>query len=483
MVDVEIRLSSSKTNATPIRLTMSEEGRWYSIASTKLADLYCEFISPADEVRVAFLQGILFVRCKGEFRCGLDAVHLRLGRNTQATITAFGRRFLSGRDELRRSFMSFAELYRCSEYLSFRRHLIAGSDDLGDFTKPCRFILAEILRQTEANLHRLTFAVGRELSKIHSFVAALYCDFCFEGPLFGFLSDPSVTEVVINGSSEMWIEKEGVWVKSELPFDDWTQFEHWLLFQSSFAAVDLYGEGRFCNFPLRSGARVHVCRSPVARVEGYVSIRRHQNKFWNLEELLQRAFLTEEQFGRLLSAIGSRRNIVVIGPTGSGKTTLLAALASHCHPGERVIVLEDVPELRLCHDHVVYLQSFSDQVGSDECVDLETLVKNSLRMRPDRLVVGECRGNEVFALLQALQTGHKGSLCTLHAESPEHALVRLQTLLQRSQPTISDEVAMKMISLGLDLVVCVSRTSMGERKVVEIQDVAEIIRSLESQAK
>lgn len=475
MVDVEICLSSAHSIVTPVHLKIVDEGRWYSVASTRLADFYCDLISPADEVRIAVLQGLLFVRCKNEFKCGLEAVEIRCGRNTQVSISACGTQFFSCRDGLRGAFASFAGLYRCPEYLAFRREVIVSSDALGDFTQPNHLILETIVRQTQANLHRLTFTVGRELSKIHAIVTALYCDFCFEGPFFGLLSDPCVTEVVINGSSDMWYEKQGRWFKTQLPFDGWLQFEHWLLFQNSFSSNDIYGEGRFCNFALRSGARVHVCRSPVARVEGYVSIRRHQEQFWNLEELQQQGFLTEVQLARLVSAIRDRRNIVVIGPTGSGKTTLLAALVSHCDPGERVIVLEDVPELRLCHDHVVYLQSFSNESGADESVDLEVLVRNSLRMRPDRLVVGECRGNEVFALLQALQTGHKGSLCTLHAESPEQALVRLQTLLQRSQPSISDEVALKLISLGLDLVVCVGRSPSGERKVVEIQDVGSIL--------
>jgi pilus assembly protein CpaF len=178
---------------------------------------------------------------------------------------------------------------------------------------------------------------------------------------------------------------------------------------------------------------------------------------------------------QLEHALESRMNIIVVGPTSSGKTTLLGALVGSCLNGERVLILEDTPELRVQHNHVVYMQTVQGGSVEGNYVDLNDLVRNALRMRPDRIVVGECRGDEVFALLNALQTGHTGSLCTLHAKSAQQAITRLRTLLQHAEPSISDAVANKLISLGLDLIVCVSRSPTGERRIEEICDIQTLL--------
>lgn len=471
MVNVEVSKESRGYSTASVTLELQSEEIWYSIGSSELCDINTCLFCPDDEIKIAVFRGFIYVRFGKNFLCGARRLTFQLSRNTRVSCALSSDSFLIDRAFTLKYFESFSAMYLSMEYKNLRRNLVSSSDRFLDFTQNESEILDEITRQVSAHTHLLSFTVGFEISKIFQAVLAVYCDFCFEGPLFGFLSDSAVTEVVVNGSRDLWVERDGCWERRRLPFSDWSSVEHWLLFQSSFSNTDIFGNGFFSDFVIRSGARVHVCRMPIARTDGYVSIRRHREMNWNLSDLLESGFIDRTQMETLLTAIDERLNILVVGPTSSGKTTLLGAMAANCKSGERIIVLEDTPELRIGHDHVVYLQTSAGSSVEENSVNLIDLVRNSLRMRPDRIIVGECRGDEVYALLNALQTGHRGSMCTLHAESAEQALLRLQVLLQRAHPSITDPVASKMIALGLDLIVCVGRKPTGERTVIEIGNV------------
>lgn len=475
MVCVELVKSSRGESATPVELEFSGEGLWVSVGASELCDVDCHLFRPDDALKVAVFNGFIFARIDCRFYFGFGQLVFSMNRGVKVTLTLRQELPQFSRGVLYHYFDAFAEHYMCPQYSSLRKNIIESSSALLELSESHSQMMAEIARQISSHLHCIHLKVGQEIPILFQLALAAFCDFCFEGPFLGHLSDEEVTEVVVNGSTEVWIERRGLWEKAHFPFHDWYGFESWLLFQSSFSNSDLYGSGCFSDFVLRSGARVHVCRSPVARSDGYVSMRRHRMKGWDLQELTDSGFLSDTQRDCLLSALQRRLNILVVGPTSSGKTTLLGALARHCRSGERILVLEDTPELRVEHDHVVYMQTVMGQEGGAESVALSDLVRNALRMRPDRIVVGECRGDEVFALLNALQTGHSGSMCTLHAQSAQQGIVRLRALLQRAEPSISDSSANSLIALGLNIVVCVSREATGERRIAEIRDVQSLL--------
>lgn len=475
MVSVEVLKSGRDHSSLSESIAIPSEGLWYSIGSSELCDINCSLFRPDENLKIGHFQGFVFVRFGTHLNFGYLRLSVTLSRGVKISFLLGSDSGRYGRAELMRLFDSFSFLYLNSEYSTLRKSVVTSSELLQDFSLSNEIVLTEICRQISSHVHLLSFQVGTEISRFFQLALALLCDFCFEGPLFDVLNDDQVTEVVVNGRCGVWVESNGQWKKVAFPFQDWSWFENWLLFQSSFSNADIFGSGCFSDFVLRSGARVHVCRSPVARSDGYVSIRRHRVKRWKLMELVGSGFMTEEQGRFLKSALENRMNIMVVGPTSSGKTTLLGALAGACVSGERILLLEDTPELKVEHDHIVYLQTVSSLNGDDDEVTLNALVRQALRMRPDRIVVGECRGDEVFALLNALQTGHSGSMCTLHARTAQQGILRLKTLLQRAEPSLSDRAANKLISLGLDLVVCVTRSPSGERKIAEICDVETLL--------
>lgn len=475
MVSVEVQKTVKSHCKSTAALTIAKPNHWYSVGSSELCDINCHLFRPDEGLKLAFLRGFIFVRIGTRLLFGFGDLSVSMSRGVKVSFSIEDDSFRFNREAMKDFFESFYSLYLSEEYSKLRRNVVAKSELLHDFSLPFEAILSEVSRQVSCQVHVLSFQVGMEISKLFEMSLALFCDFCFEGPLFGVLNDEQITEVVVNGASDVWVERCGQWDRASFPFCDWSSFESWLLFQSSFSNTDIFGVGFFSDFVLRSGVRVHMCRSPVARSEGYVSMRRHRMQSWKLGELARSSFMTLEQRELLMSAIESRMNLMVVGPTSSGKTTLLSALVGACGSNERILLLEDTPELRVSHDHSVYLQTLTSVGEDDGIVTLNDLVRNALRMRPDRIVVGECRGDEVFALLNALQTGHTGSMCTLHAKNAQQSIARLRTLLQRAEPSISDDTANKLISLGLDLVVVVTREATGDRRIAEIREVRELL--------
>jgi pilus assembly protein CpaF len=294
------------------------------------------------------------------------------------------------------------------------------------------------------------------------------------GPLEELLADPAVEEVMVNGHERVYVERAGRIERTEVSFPSE---------QALRDAVEriLTPLGRrvdelspMVDARLADGSRVHVLIPPLAVDGPSMSIRRFSAVRPGPQELVDLGTLTAELHDELAAAVGARRSILVSGGTGSGKTTLLNALSAFIEPDERVITIEDAAELRLRQPHVVRLESRPANVEGRGKVTIRDLLRGALRMRPDRIVIGEVRGGEALDLLMALNTGHEGALSTVHANSPEDALRRIETLALMAGVGLPHEAIREQLGRGLDLVIHLARLSDGSRRVVEV---AEVVRT------
>ncbi len=288
------------------------------------------------------------------------------------------------------------------------------------------------------------------------------------GPLETMLADESITEIMVNGSNSLYYEKEGRLFESESCFDNDAQV---------YALIDkIVGPlGRrvdesspMVNARLKQGHRVNAVIPPLALDGPVVTIRKFRSHIFSLDEMRELGSFDDQVAVLMKWAVLRRCNIAVSGGTGSGKTTLLNALSSLIPPGERIVTIEDSAELRFTeHPHVVRLEARQRNAEGVGEVTIRDLVINSLRMRPDRIVVGECRGAEALDMLQAMGTGHDGSLTTLHANSPEEAVSRLTTMV-RYGAELPVEIIEAQIANAIDLVVQTTRYPNGRRGVCEV---------------
>jgi pilus assembly protein CpaF len=294
------------------------------------------------------------------------------------------------------------------------------------------------------------------------------------GPLEELLADPAVEEVMVNGHDCVYVERAGRIELADVEFP--TE-------QSLRDAIEriLTPLGRrvdelspMVDARLADGSRVHVVIPPLSVDGPSMSIRRFAAVRPGPRELVELGTLTSELHDQLAAAVGARRSILVSGGTGSGKTTLLNALSAFIDQTERVITIEDAAELRLRQPHVVRLESRPANVEGRGRVEIRDLLRGALRMRPDRIVIGEVRGGEALDLLMALNTGHEGALSTVHANSPEDALRRIETLALMAGVGLPHEAIREQLGRGLDLVIHLARLSDGSRRVVEV---AEVVRT------
>jgi len=303
----------------------------------------------------------------------------------------------------------------------------------------------------------------------------LFCDVVNEivgyGPLEPLLADASVTEVMVNGPSLVYAERDGKLVKTGLRFDD---NDHVLriinrIIRPLGRRVNRKSPAVDARLP--DGSRVNAIILPCAIDGPSITIRKFAEDKLTAEDLIGFGSLTVEMAEFLDACVGARLNIVVSGGTGSGKTTLLNILSSFISGGQRIVTIEDSAELQLHQEHVVRLESQPpDPDGSGE-MTIRDLVKNSLRMRPDRIVVGEVRGPEALDMLQAMNTGHDGSLTTVHANSPRDSIARLETLVLMAGMDLPMKAVRSQIASAIDLIVQVARLHDGSRKVVKITEV------------
>ncbi len=282
------------------------------------------------------------------------------------------------------------------------------------------------------------------------------------GELDVLLADAAVTDVLVNGPGRVWVERAGRLERTGVHLDADAVAR---LVERIVTPLGLRADRRapLVDARLADGSRVHVAMPPLAVDGPYVTVRR-----FAATTLPLGAFGPPEVAALLVEAVRSRADVVVSGGTGAGKTTLLNALCQHLDPGERVVTVEDAAELRLPGEHVVRLESRPAGAEGVGAVDIRTLVRNALRMRPDRIVVGEVRGGEALDMLQALATGHDGSLSTCHADGPVQALRRLETMALTAGVDLPLRAVRDQVAGAVDLVVHVARGQDGARRVTQV---------------
>ncbi len=291
------------------------------------------------------------------------------------------------------------------------------------------------------------------------------------GPLEMLLKDPTISEIMINGSKNVYVEQSGKLVKSQCVFRD---DKH--LLQIIDRIVSKVGRrvDEVCpmvDARLPDGSRVNAIIPPLALDGPSITIRRFGSDPLKLEDLLRYKSVTPEMAMLLEGATKAKLNILISGGTGSGKTTLLNSLSSFISNEDRIVTIEDAAELQLQQSHVVRLETRPPNIEGKGQITATDLVKNSLRMRPDRIIIGECRGAETLDMLQAMNTGHEGSLTTCHANTPRDAIARLETMVMMAGFEMPVKAMRAQISSAIDLIVQTNRLQGGLRKVTHISEI------------
>jgi pilus assembly protein CpaF len=290
-------------------------------------------------------------------------------------------------------------------------------------------------------------------------------------PLALLLNDPSVTEVIVNGPHEVWVERRGRLQRASLRFDDADALRDACVRLAARAGRRLDDAQPMVDARLADGSRLNVVLPPLAPDGPLLTLRRFAPRPFTLDELVELGSLTTGDASLLSCCVQARLSIVISGGTSSGKTSLLGALAACIDAAERIVTVEDAAELRIDRPHVARLEARGASLEGRGEVGIRELVRNALRMRPDRLVVGEVRGGEALDMLQAMTTGHDGSLTTVHAKSPDDALRRIELLALMAGLDLPHAAVREQVASAFDVVVQVARRSDGARRLLSIQGV------------
>jgi pilus assembly protein CpaF len=291
------------------------------------------------------------------------------------------------------------------------------------------------------------------------------------GPIGPLLRDGAVSEVMINASGEVFVERDGRLERTAIRFASDADVRHLIERVVSPLGLRVDASSPWVDARLPAGARFHALLPPIALGGPVVTIRKFAEALWTLDDLVSMDALDEPMAVRLASAVRDRENILVSGGGGTGKTTLVGVLARMVDPRERIITIEDAAELRLGERHCVALETRPPNVEGRGAVTLRDLVRCAMRMRADRIIVGEVRGSEALDMLQALTSGHHGSMATVHADAPREALMRLEIMALLAAPGLSVAAARRQIASAFDLVVHLARSGDGKRRVAQLCDV------------
>ncbi|WP_427833718.1 CpaF family protein [Actinobacillus pleuropneumoniae] len=340
--------------------------------------------------------------------------------------------------------------------------------------------LDEIQNERNKLIDELTQSLYR-ISNLHSiyltpadaaYMAGLVADeIGGYGPIRELMEDEGVNDILVNGPDNIWVERAGILEKTDKKFINNEQLTD--IAKRLVARVGRrIDEGMpLVDSRLPDGSRLNVVIQPIALDGTSISIRKFSKSKKSLQDLVNYGSMTLDMANFLIIAARSRVNIIVSGGTGSGKTTLLNALSHYISHTERVLTLEDTAELRLEQPHVVRLETRLAGVERTGEISMQDLVINALRMRPERIIVGECRGAEAFQMLQAMNTGHDGSMSTLHANSPRDALARLESMVMMSNASLPLEAIRRNIASAVNIIIQASRLNDGSRKVTNITEV------------
>jgi pilus assembly protein CpaF len=332
-------------------------------------------------------------------------------------------------------------------------------DELAEEFRP---IIGEVLAELKITLNR------REQFALEK---VLVDELLGLGPLEELLSDPSITDIMVNGPDQTFVERKGKLELAQIQFRD---EEH--LFQIAQRIVNKVGRrvdqtSPLADARLQDGSRVNVIIPPLSLRGTAISIRKFSEKPITLDMMKNFGSMSDKMATCLKIAGASRMNVVISGGTGSGKTTMLNALSKMIDPGERVITIEDAAELRLQQPHWLPLETRPPNLEGQGAITIRDLVINALRMRPDRIILGEIRGQECFDLLAAMNTGHDGSMATLHSNSPRECLARMENMVMMGDIKIPKEAISRQIADSVDLIVQVKRLRDGSRRTTNITEV------------
>ncbi|MCS6890182.1 MAG: CpaF family protein [Rhodovarius sp.] len=334
--------------------------------------------------------------------------------------------------------------------------------------------VAELRRQIEALLHSLANRERMEISARDQAALAekLVQDMLGYGPLEPLLADERVNDIMVNGPDKVFIEVEGILQRAPVRFRNAQQVAAIAQKMAATIGRRIDESSPLVDCRLPDGSRVNVVFPPLALDGPYISIRKFARRRFDLQAMVQNGSITS-QIARLLEiAARCRLNVIISGGTGSGKTTMLNAMSRMIDPRERVITIEDAAELQLQQPHVVRLETRPPNLEGKGEITQRDLVRNALRMRPDRIILGEVRGAEAFDMLQAMNTGHDGSFCTIHANSPRDALTRIENMVQMGVVNLPSRAIRTQIVSALDLIIQIERMRDGQRRVVAMADVA-----------
>ena len=334
-----------------------------------------------------------------------------------------------------------------------------GKDELAEEFRP---IIGEVLAELKLTLNR------REQFALEK---VLVDELLGLGPLEELLADPTISDIMVNGPEQTFVERKGKLEIAPIQFRD---EEH--LFQIAQRIVNSVGRRVDQTTPLadarlKDGSRVNVIVPPLSLRGTAISIRKFSAKPITLDMMAGGGSMSTQMATALKIAGASRFNIVISGGTGSGKTTMLNALSKMIDPGERVLTIEDAAELRLQQPHWLPLETRPANLEGQGEISIRDLVKNALRMRPDRIILGEIRGSECFDMLAAMNTGHDGSMCTLHANSPREALARMENMVMMSDIKVPKEAISRQIADSVELIIQVKRLRDGSRRVTNVTEV------------
>jgi pilus assembly protein CpaF len=332
-------------------------------------------------------------------------------------------------------------------------------DELSEEFRP---IIMEVLAELKVTLNR------REQFALEKVLIDELLGF---GPLEELLNDPDISDIMVNGPNQTYVEKKGRLQLAPIRFRDESH-----LFQIAQRIVNQVGRRVDQTTPLadarlKDGSRVNVIVPPLSLRGTAISIRKFSEKPITLDMLKDFGSMSDRMCTALKIAGATRMNVVISGGTGSGKTTMLNALSKMIDPGERVITIEDAAELRLQQPHWLPLETRPPNLEGQGAISIGDLVRNALRMRPDRIILGEIRGAEAFDLLAAMNTGHDGSMCTLHANSPRECLGRMENMILMGDIKIPKEAISRQIAESVDLIVQVKRLRDGSRRTTNITEV------------
>ena len=294
------------------------------------------------------------------------------------------------------------------------------------------------------------------------------------GPLDPLLEDPEIDEVMVNGPRSVWVERAGRLEPAAVSFVTEAELTHAIERILAPLGRRVDEASPLCDARLADGSRVNVVIPPLSLEGPCLTVRKFRREGFSLEELEENGTLAPEVGGFLADCVRARASILVSGGTGSGKTTTLNALSGAIPDGERIVTIEDAAELRLRQHHVIRLEARPANLEGRGEVTIRQLVRNALRMRPDRLLVGEVRGPEALDMLQALNTGHEGSLTTVHANSPADALRRVETLALMAGLGLPHAAVREQVASALDLVVHQARSEGGARRIEAVEEVVRV---------